>query len=55
MSEWGLLRASRLLSDGFILQSSGGRRSLRSVQVFFTKFGLAGRIRRREILQEQFT
>ncbi len=26
MREWGLLSASRLLSDGFILQSSGGWR-----------------------------
>jgi hypothetical protein len=26
VSEWGLLRAARLLSDGFILQSSGGWR-----------------------------
>lgn len=34
MREWGLLSASRLLSDGFILQSSGGR-SPRSVQVLF--------------------
>ncbi len=54
MSKWGLLRASRL-SDGFILQSSGGRRSPRSVQLCFTKIGVAGRVRRRTILQEKFT